>query len=70
MINPTLEDPTPQPADLPLSDAQLDNVVGGVTYTINLTNRSPGGFTLFQPPPTQQDQWTRDWLRRHWFNQP
>ncbi|MDD2923571.1 hypothetical protein [Rhodoferax sp.] len=58
--------------DAALTEAQLADVVGGATYTINLINRTPanGGFTLFQRPSTGQDQQTGDWLRQYWFNRP
>ena len=59
-------------SDVALTEAQLADVVGGATYTINLINRTPpdGGINIFQRPSTGHDQQTRDWVLRQWFNKP
>lgn len=57
-------------SDAALTDAQLADVVGGVTYTINLVNRTPPSYGIFQRPPTGHDQQTRDWVLRQWFSKP
>ncbi|TXT39614.1 MAG: hypothetical protein FD135_2046 [Comamonadaceae bacterium] len=63
----------PQPtSETTLTEAQLADVVGGATYTINLINRTPSndGVNLFLRPPSGQDQQTRDWVLRQWFSKP
>lgn len=63
---------TPPTSDAALTEAQLADVVGGATYTINLINRTPSndGVNLFLRPPSGQDQQTRDWVLRQWFSKP
>ncbi|BCO25545.1 hypothetical protein MIZ03_0406 [Rhodoferax lithotrophicus] len=57
-------------SDAALTEAQLADVVGGATYTINLINRTPPNAGIFQRPPTGPDQQTRDWVLRQWFSKP
>nr|WP_319564941.1 hypothetical protein [uncultured Rhodoferax sp.] len=57
-------------SDAALTEAQLADVVGGATYTINLVNRTPPSYSIFQRPPTGPDQQTRDWVLRQWFSKP
>lgn len=70
---PHIEDAAPPPQSTALTEAQLDDVAGGATYTININNTRPiKDVYFFQPPITfpGNEHPGRDWVLRQWFHRP